>query len=43
MVGGTRQRVNQIIGDFVDDGLVAQEGGHMVVRDLERLRRRAGW
>lgn len=43
MVGGTRQRVNQIIGDFVDDGLVTQEGGHMVIRDLERLRRRAGW
>jgi CRP/FNR family cyclic AMP-dependent transcriptional regulator len=43
MVGGTRQRVNQIIGDFVADGLIAHEGGHMVVRDLERLRRRAGW
>jgi CRP-like cAMP-binding protein len=43
MVGGTRQRVNQIIGDFVDDGLVRQEGGHMVIRDLERLRQRAGW
>lgn len=43
MVGGTRQRVNQIIGDFVDDGLIRQEGGHMVIRDLERLRRRAGW
>ncbi len=43
MVGGTRQRVNQIIGDFVDDGLIGHEGGHIVVRDLERLRRRAGW
>lgn len=43
MVGGTRQRVNQIIGDFVDDGLIRQEGGHIVVRDLERLRSRAGW
>lgn len=43
MVGGTRQRVNQIIGDFVDDGLIGQDGGHMVVRDLERLRRRSGW
>ena len=43
MVGGTRQRVNQIIGDFVDEGLVANEGGRIIVRDLERLRQRAGW
>lgn len=43
MVGGTRQRVNQIIGDFADDGLVVNDGGHLVIRDLERLRRRATW
>lgn len=43
MVGGTRQRVNQIIGDFVDEGLVASEGGSLVVRDLERLRERSTW
>jgi CRP-like cAMP-binding protein len=43
MVGGTRQRVNQIIGDFADEGLIAHEGGHIVVRDLERLRQRANW
>jgi CRP-like cAMP-binding protein len=43
MVGGTRQRVNQIIGDFADEGLVVNDGGHLVVRDLERLRRRASW
>lgn len=43
MVGGTRQRVNQIIGDFTDEGLVAHDGGHLVIRDLERLRRRSSW
>jgi len=43
MVGGTRQRVNQIIGDFADEGLIAHDGGRIVVRDLERLRQRASW
>ena len=43
MVGGTRQRVNQILGDFVDEGLVRNEAGSLVVVDLERLRQRAGW
>lgn len=43
MVGGTRQRVNQILGDFADEGLVAHDGGRLVVRDLERLRLRGGW
>jgi CRP/FNR family transcriptional regulator, cyclic AMP receptor protein len=43
MVGGTRQRVNQIIGDFTDEGLLGHDGGRLVVRDLERLRRRANW
>lgn len=43
MVGGTRQRVNQILGDFTDEGLVAHDAGQLVVRDLERLRRRASW
>ncbi len=43
MVGGTRQRVNQIIGDFSDEGLVSHEGGHIVIRDVERLRERASW
>lgn len=43
MVGGTRQRVNQILGDFTDEGLVAHDGGRLVVRDLERLRLRGGW
>ena len=43
MVGGTRQRVNQIIGDFVDEGLITMESGGMLIRDLERLRARAAW
>lgn len=43
MVGGTRQRVNQIIGDFVEEGLITNEGGRVVVRDLERLRERSTW
>lgn len=43
MVGGTRQRVNQILGDFADEGLVAHDAGRLIVRDLERLRLRGGW
>ena len=43
MVGGTRQRVNQIIGDFAAEGLIAHDGGRLIVRDLERLRGRGGW
>jgi CRP/FNR family cyclic AMP-dependent transcriptional regulator len=43
MVGGTRQRVNQILGDFDDEGLIRNEGGRLVVCDLEKLQRRAGW
>jgi CRP-like cAMP-binding protein len=43
MVGGTRQRVNQIIGDFADEGLLEHDGGRIVIHDLTRLRNRAGW
>jgi len=35
--------VNQILGDFADEGLVAHDGGRLVIRDLERLRLRGGW
>jgi hypothetical protein len=35
--------VNQIIGDFTDEGLLDHQGGRIVVRDLERLRERASW
>jgi CRP-like cAMP-binding protein len=43
MVGGTRQRVNQILGDFAADGLVVVDGQGLIIRDLARLRARAGW
>ena len=43
MVGGTRQRVNQILGDFADEGLVAQDSQGLVIRDVEGLRRRSDW
>ena len=43
MVGGTRQRVNQILRDFDDEGLIRNDGGRILVCDLDRLRRRAGW
>lgn len=43
MVGGTRQRVNQIIGDFSDEGLVSVDAGGMTILDLARLRDRANW
>ena len=43
MIGGTRQRVNQILGEFEDEGLVRHDGGRVVILDLARLRERAAW
>jgi CRP/FNR family transcriptional regulator, cyclic AMP receptor protein len=43
MVGGTRQRVNQILGEFAEEGLVSVDQGGIVVRDVQALRNRAGW
>lgn len=43
MVGGTRQRVNQILGDFTEQGLIGHAGGRITVLELERLRDRANW
>jgi CRP/FNR family transcriptional regulator, cyclic AMP receptor protein len=43
MVGGTRQRVNQILGDFEEEGLVSIDGGGITIRDLPALRARASW
>ena len=43
MVGGTRQRVNQILGDFTEQGLIRHAGGRITVLELERLRDRASW
>ena len=43
MVGGTRQRVNQILGEFADEGLITIGPGGIVVHDVPALRNRAGW
>jgi len=43
MVGGTRQRVNRIMAEFTDDGLVRHEAGRIIVCDLDRMRARADW
>jgi CRP-like cAMP-binding protein len=43
MVGGTRQRVNQLLGEFADEGLITIESGGIVVKDVQALRNRAGW
>lgn len=43
MVGGTRQRVNQILGELADEGLVVVDSSGIVVRDVAKLRNRAGW
>ena len=43
MVGGTRQRVNQILGELADEGLVTIDSGGIIVHDVTALRNRAGW
>jgi CRP/FNR family cyclic AMP-dependent transcriptional regulator len=43
MVGGTRQRMNQILGDFQVEGLITVDAGSITIRDLARLRARANW
>jgi CRP-like cAMP-binding protein len=43
MVGGTRQRVNQILGELADEGLVSVDSRGIVVHDVQALRNRAGW
>lgn len=43
MVGGTRQRVNQVLGELADEGLVRIEPEGIVVRDVIALRNRGGW
>ena len=43
MVGGTRQRVNQILGELADEGLITIDAAGIVVRDVAALRNRAGW
>jgi CRP/FNR family transcriptional regulator len=43
MIGGTRPRVNRLIGELVEAGLVRTEPDDLIVVDTERLRRRADW
>jgi CRP-like cAMP-binding protein len=42
MVGGARQSVNQILGMLERQGLIEVQGRTLIVKDPERLRRRAG-
>ncbi len=41
MIGGTRQSVNKLLGDLVDEGLVTVGPDRLVITDLVRLARRA--
>lgn len=42
MVGGSRQSVNQILRSFERQGYVAMEGRRIVIKNAERLMKRAG-
>lgn len=42
MVGGSRQRVNQILGRFEHRGFLEVHGRQIVIKELDLLRRRAG-
>ncbi len=43
MIGGTRPRVNRLIGEFADADLIRTEPDDLIVVDTERLLRRAEW
>ena len=43
MIGGTRPRVNRLIGEFVDAGLIRVESDDLDIVDLAALERRAEW
>jgi CRP/FNR family cyclic AMP-dependent transcriptional regulator len=43
MIGGTRPRVNRLIGEFIDSGLIRVEPDDVVVLDVEALLLRADW
>jgi CRP-like cAMP-binding protein len=42
MIGGTRQSVNRLLADLVDEGLIAFERDTLVVPDVEALARASG-
>ena len=37
MIGGSRQSVNRLLGDFVNQGLLRFEGDDLVIPDPRRL------
>ena len=37
MIGGSRQSVNRLLSDFVDQGLLDFEGDELVIPDPRRL------
>lgn len=41
MIGGTRQSVNRLLADLIDDGIVRLEHERLVITDLDALDRRA--
>jgi CRP/FNR family transcriptional regulator, cyclic AMP receptor protein len=41
MIGGTRQSVNRLLSQLVDEGLISIEPDTLVIADLNRLHRRA--
>ncbi|HEX6140630.1 MAG TPA: Crp/Fnr family transcriptional regulator [Candidatus Limnocylindria bacterium] len=41
MIGGTRQSVNRLLADLIDDGLVRVEHERLIITDLDALDRRA--
>jgi len=41
MIGGTRQSVNRLLAELIDDGLVQLDHERLVVADLDALERRA--
>jgi len=41
MIGGTRQSVNRLLAELIDDGLVQVDHERLVVADLDALERRA--
>jgi CRP-like cAMP-binding protein len=43
MIGGTRPRVNRLMGEFVETGLIRVETDDIVVIDTDALLRRADW
>lgn len=41
MIGGTRQSVNRLLSDLVDEGLIRIERDRLIIPDLDELARRA--